>query len=328
MSLHAELSPEALQRLHAQRRNSTISSVVIAFLVVVLVALVLGYFLLPQLVVEAPTIVTYESNLSEDTELEQKKVQTRVDRKPSSPSSSMAKVIAANTASPTAVPVPDVDVSTPSLDFGDGNDFGEGWGSDGDGGGGGTTFFGQTVKAKHFAYVIDFSRSMNSGGREALMRKELNDSIDQIAAGTHYALIFFAGPAWEAGSTVQSRRGVATVTGKNRKEYKWRSAGGHSRWEHDGKKQPIDWLVASKRQLKASKKIVEETQLILGTVWDNPLMMALEMDPVPQVIYFMTDGSASGSDVWAKEVGEKAKKLGVVINCVAMMQPKNTTGAI
>ncbi len=130
MSLHAELSPEALQRLHAQRRNSTISSIVIAVLVVVLVSLLLGIFLLPEIVKEVPTIVTYESNLAEETEVEQKKVTTNIERKPSSPTTNIAKVITANTASPTAIPVPDVDVSTPSMDFGDNNDFGAGW-SDG-----------------------------------------------------------------------------------------------------------------------------------------------------------------------------------------------------
>jgi hypothetical protein len=136
MSIHAQLSPEALEQLHRQKRNSTISSIVIAMLVVILVALILGVFLLPNLVKETPTIVTYESNVNEDTDLEQKKVQTNTNRKPSSPTSSMAKVITANTASPTAVPVPDVDISTPSMDFGDGEDFGAGWG-DGDGSGGG-----------------------------------------------------------------------------------------------------------------------------------------------------------------------------------------------
>lgn len=136
MSLHAELTPEARERLHAQQRNSTISSVLIAMLMVVLIALILGVFLLPNLVRETPTIVTYESSLDEDTNLEEKKVQTSMDRKPSSPSSSMSKVIAANTTSPTAVPVPDVEVTTPSLDFGDGDDFGSGWG-DGSGSGGG-----------------------------------------------------------------------------------------------------------------------------------------------------------------------------------------------
>lgn len=136
MSIHAQLTPEAQRKLEAQRRNSTISSIVIAFLIVVLIGLILGVFLLDVIVKEAPQIVTYESNVTEDNQVEQKKVQTSTDRKPSSPSSSMAKVITANTSSPTAVPVPDVDVSTPSLDFGDGNDLGTGWGDGMEGGGG------------------------------------------------------------------------------------------------------------------------------------------------------------------------------------------------
>jgi type III secretory pathway component EscV len=134
MSLHAQLSPEALARLHAQRRNSTISSLVIAFLVIVLIGLIFGFVLLPNLIKETPTIVTYQASLTEDNKIEEKKMNNQVQRKPSAPSSSMAKVIASNTASPTAVPVPEVDVPEPSTDFGDGDDFGDGWGSGGDGG--------------------------------------------------------------------------------------------------------------------------------------------------------------------------------------------------
>lgn len=136
MSLHAQLSPEALERLHAQRRNSTISSVVIAALVITLILLVLGFFLLPPLTRESPTIVTYQSNIDDSKELETRKVQTNVQRKPSSPASSMAKVITASAVTDVSVPVPDVDVPIPSMEFGDGNDFGSGWG-DGDGADGG-----------------------------------------------------------------------------------------------------------------------------------------------------------------------------------------------
>jgi hypothetical protein len=162
MSLHAELSPEALERLHAQRRNSTISSVVIAILTVVLIGLILGVFLLPAIIQETPTIVTYESNLNEDAELEQKKVTTSMDRKPSSPSTSMAKVITANTASPTAIPVPDVDITTPSMDFGDGNDFGSGWG-DGEGIGGGFGNIPASMK-KRCSKEDRLSRLQETGG--------------------------------------------------------------------------------------------------------------------------------------------------------------------
>jgi len=136
MSIHAQLSPEALAKLHRQKRNSTISSIVISMLTIILLALLLGIYLLPQLVKETPTIVTYAASLNEEAQVEQKKVTNTVQKKPSSPSSAMAKVIAANNVSPTAVPVPDVDVTTPSTDFGDSDDFGQGWG-DGSGMGGG-----------------------------------------------------------------------------------------------------------------------------------------------------------------------------------------------
>ena len=58
-----------------------------------------------------------------------------VKKKPSSPSSSLSKVIATTTPSATSISVPDQLVNEPSLDFGDGDDFGDGWG-DGNGGGG------------------------------------------------------------------------------------------------------------------------------------------------------------------------------------------------
>lgn len=137
MSLHAQLSPEAQQALRARQRNSTVLSIVISLLVIVLLGLILAFIFLPSLLKETPVIVSYSSSVTDNNDLEQKKVTNQVERKPSAPSSSMAKVIAANTTSPTAVPVPDVAVTDPSLDFGNGDDFGDGWGSGGDGGGGG-----------------------------------------------------------------------------------------------------------------------------------------------------------------------------------------------
>jgi hypothetical protein len=137
MSLHAQLSPEAQARLQAQRRNSTISSIIISILVIVLICLTLAFIFLPNWVKETPVIVSYQGTVTQDENLEVKKMNNSVERKPSAPSSSMAKVIAANTVSPTAVPVPEVDVPDPSTDFGNGDDFGDGWGSGGDGGGGG-----------------------------------------------------------------------------------------------------------------------------------------------------------------------------------------------
>ncbi|MCS5539179.1 MAG: hypothetical protein NZ804_04230, partial [Roseibacillus sp.] len=109
---------------------------VIALLVMALVILVLLFILLPSLLMKSPTIVTYQAGAPEEDTMDQKEVNPQVQRKPSAPSSSTARVIASTTPSPTAVPVPETEAE-PNLDFGSGDDFGQGWGNGGDGGDGG-----------------------------------------------------------------------------------------------------------------------------------------------------------------------------------------------
>lgn len=137
MSLHAQLSPEAQARLDAQKRNSTISSILVSILVVVLLGVILAFIFLPPILKENPPIISYQAPPSEDPDLQQKKMTNSVERKPSAPSSARSKVITAATTSNVAVPVPEIDIPDPSTDFGDGDDFGDGWGSGGEGGGGG-----------------------------------------------------------------------------------------------------------------------------------------------------------------------------------------------
>ncbi|MFM2241566.1 MAG: hypothetical protein RLZ97_421 [Verrucomicrobiota bacterium] len=166
MSLHAQLSPEAQAKLQAQQRNSTISSVVISLLSLVLVGLILAFVFLDPILKETPVIVSYASNVTNEEKIEAKKMTNAVERKPSAPSSSMAKVIAANTTSPTAVPVPEVDVPEPSTDFGDGNDFGDGWGNGGDGGGGGGFGNIPATMQKRCSPEDRMQRLLESGGTE------------------------------------------------------------------------------------------------------------------------------------------------------------------
>lgn len=141
MSLHAQLSPEAQAALAAQKRNSTISAIIISLLVFVLLLVILFYIFINPLIKKTPEIITFNPGTQTEEQIEKPEVTNQVERKPSAPSSSMAKVIASSTASPTAVPVPDVVVTEPQLDFGSGDDFGSGWG-DGDGAGDGGGGFG------------------------------------------------------------------------------------------------------------------------------------------------------------------------------------------
>jgi hypothetical protein len=222
--------------------------------------------------------------------------------------------------------VPDVNVPDPSVDFGSGDDFGDGWGdgSGSGGGGGGTTFFGQRSNAERIAYVIDYSASMK-GAREALMRKELTTSLKKVPYDSKYQLIFFAGPAWVGGFNVQMAKGNkgADVKGAKGHTFEWKCTGGAHDWKTVGKEQVPEWLVATDPQLSKSQKVANETKLVWGTIWEPALEMALRMDPQPQVIYFMTDGSAGPeSGKTAERIGAKAKSKGIVIHTVALMEPK------
>jgi hypothetical protein len=141
MSIHAQLSPEAQAALAAQKRASTISALIISILSFGLVILILMVIALTVNLKSPPEIIAYSSGISEEEQIDRPEMTNQVERKPSSPSSSMAKVIASSSASPTAVPVPTMETSEVALDFGNGDDFGEGWG-DGDGSGFGGGGFG------------------------------------------------------------------------------------------------------------------------------------------------------------------------------------------
>ena len=167
MSLHAQLSPEAQARLAAQKRTSTLTSLVIALLLMVLVGVILMIIAMASSVKITPRMVSYNGSSESEDNLQQKKVQTQIERKPAAPSSSMSKVIAANTTSPTAIPVPEINVPDPSTDFGDGNDFGDGWG-DGNGSGSGGGFGNiPTAMKKRCSKADRLQRLADGGGTPA-----------------------------------------------------------------------------------------------------------------------------------------------------------------
>lgn len=326
MSIHAKLSEEALGRLRRQKRNSSIASAVISILFISLIALALGFFLLPNILKESPTIVTYKAETVLEEAQEVKKVSSAIQKKPSAPAPTSARVITTSAVSATSIPVPDVPVTNESIEFGDGDDFGAGWGGDvGFGGGDGATFFNQSVKANRIAYVIDYSLSMK-GERDKLMRQELEKSIGGLTGGIQFQMIFFSGPAWVAGSELPGFNygsGKATVKGKGGHKYEWTGKGLHD-WTPKGKREPVEWLDVTASQLTESLKIIKESPLSGGTDWENPLLMAFDMEPPPQVVFFMTDGAVGGRDMMelVKDLASVANRKGIVVNTIAMMEPK------
>jgi len=96
-----------------------------------------------------------------DDKITKPEMTNQVERKPSSPGSSMAKIIAANSPSQTAIPVPSITVAEPSLEFGDGDDFGGGFG-------------GGNGKNSKFEFITKSSRSSDLALSSASLDERIN----------------------------------------------------------------------------------------------------------------------------------------------------------
>lgn len=120
MSLHVEMSDEAIARLKARKKQSTIMSILISILSIVLIGAILAFVAIIIPAIETPTIVTYQSSNVEEEEFEEKKIQKDVQRPTTTPAAtSIAKVITTDAASPVAVSIPVTETFSESLDFGE-----------------------------------------------------------------------------------------------------------------------------------------------------------------------------------------------------------------
>ncbi|MGC6581014.1 MAG: hypothetical protein ACON4K_01670 [Akkermansiaceae bacterium] len=112
---HAQLSPEARQRLSDQRRNSTVSSLLIALLISALVTVILLIIgiAMPQKEFESPSF--YTGHLDELPAPSKPKVEVSIFKKPTPPSASHSqnRLVASN--SPSLVTITEVEIPSDSI---------------------------------------------------------------------------------------------------------------------------------------------------------------------------------------------------------------------
>ena len=325
MSLHV-VNPELEAQLAAQRRNSTIASIIVGILLMALVALAFWAIGVHIFTERAEPMVAFQEETLVEDEIEKEKITTEVQKTPpSSPSSASPPIISAATTSDFSIPSPEVATESLAVDFGDSEGFASGWGGGsgtGFGSGGGSSFslMGEKISGERICFVIDYSASMG-GQRIKLLKEELNKTIEKLPNGTEYQMIFFAGPAWIAGSNVNSNKGGATIKYEG-KEFKWEGKGAHNWWQV-GRKQPVEWLKQSSSVRKKSLEAIQNTGLVWGTSWTAPVEMALDMKPKPELVVFLTDG-ASGGDSFekAQKLGRTARAKRIKVNTIALMEPK------
>jgi hypothetical protein len=167
MSLHAQLPPETLAKLKAQRRLSSLSSVIIAFLSILLVALILGAYLLPGLIVVTPGFTYSTITRPDEPPLRPNSLNPSLRPKPSSPAAQQSRVLVSASVPNLSIPVTVADITIPSVDFGTGDDFGLGGNGDGPGGPGGPRTTLPFDLTKRCARADRMNRLAETGGTAA-----------------------------------------------------------------------------------------------------------------------------------------------------------------
>lgn len=170
-------------------------------------------------------------------------------------------------------------------------------------------------------FVIDFSQSMK-GKRVDLLRHELTETIEHMPDDSQVSVLFFAGPTWIPGDSVTAQKNKFNyVVDHGGVEVDWKGKGAHN-WTFDTAPAMPTWTISDGIFKEEMADFVDQQKLVFGTDWRAPLATALSMDPLPDVIYFMTDGACSTADEASKMMAHAAKSKGVRINSIAMMEPK------
>jgi len=276
--------------LEQQRRKESIQSAVTALFGVAFVVAILALIAMIPTSKDIPVIFAYSAPAEEEPpKLDKKELTNNLQPRPPGASSSMARVIASTTATAVSVPIPETAV--PDAMIGMKEDFGDGFGSgDGDGsGGGGATFFGGRMKGKRIAFVVDFSQSMElsaekGGSRISALKKELEKSINELGKGMQVTVIFFSNTGW----TIETKAPNQNDKG----------------WNGLGKTPVVPWYPATPKVKQQMISDIKAMPAAGGTVWYPGLKMALGMNPAPNGVFLLSDGSPRDGDMVLDELKE------------------------
>ena len=259
-------------------------------------------------------------------EMQKKNVvkQTKKTSASSAAAAPMAQLMRANAVA--KISLPNVTkTSKGPLGLGDA-DFGSGgFGSGGSGLGSGASFFGGSSTGKRFLFVLDHSGSMRPNQVE-LRNGELEKALKSLK-GVQYQVLLFAGGAYygEKGWSLNENRGNRTniAKGPGGKSYEFRSVGGAGDYEFEGPDSGMpkaDWIQGSSANAKRTMDFIRSEKLFYGTDWGLALDVAHRLEPAPDVIFFMADGTGGNTP---GPILATNKKFGrPVINTVAMQTTK------
>jgi hypothetical protein len=302
------------------KKMTAIAVAIAVHVVIALIAMLV--VILPEQKDEPEIVAAVIGPPVEKQEMQKKNVvkQTKKTSASSAAAAPMAQLMRANAVAKIALPNV-TKTSKGPLGLGDA-DFGSGgFGSGGSGLGSGASFFGGSSTGKRFLFVLDHSGSMRPHQVE-LRNNELEKALKSLK-GVQYQVLLFAGGAYygEKGWSLNENRGNRTniAKGPGGKSYEFRSVRGAGDYEFEGPDSGMpkaDWIQSSSANAKKTMDFIRSEKLFYGTDWGLALDVAHRLEPAPDVIFFMADGTGGNTP---GPILATNKKFGrPVINTVAM----------
>ena len=278
-------------------------AIAIAVIVHAVLALIFALIVVLPSLLDEPEIVAaiIAPPARQEQQMQKKSVAKQASVSSASASAAMKNLMRANAAAVVAAPEV-TKTSSSALGLGEG-DFGGGFGvGTGAGMGSGATFFGMKSAGKRILFVLDFSGSL-SKEQVNLTVEETTRALKGLKAGMQYQVIRFAGggvfawPGWKVDDKTVKFDNM--VTDPNGKKYRFYSPKkGYADFEFDGPDSGLPkekWLEVGSSNLKKTIDVLEERQTFLGTDWLMALKVGHGMEPPPDVIYFMSDGTGGNA---------------------------------
>ena len=305
------------------KKMTAIAVAIAVHVVIALIAMLV--VILPEQKDEPEIVAAVIGPPVEKQEMQKKNVvkQTKKTSASSAAAAPMAQLMRANAVA--KISLPNVTkTSKGPLGLGDA-DFGSGgFGSGGSGLGSGASFFGGSSTGKRFLFVLDHSGSMKPNQVE-LRNNELEKALKSLK-GVQYQILLFAGGAYYGDKGWSMDRGgnrMNTAKGPGGASYPFKSVGGAQDYEFDGPDSGMpkaEWIQASSANAKRTMDFIKGERLFYGTDWGLALDIAHRMEPAPDVIFFMADGTGGNTPGPILATNEKFGRP--VINTVAMQTTK------
>lgn len=181
-----------------------------------------------------------------------------------------------------------------------------GFGSAGAGGGFGSgvgigglkgkiSFFGLSSPLERVVFVLDYSASMKPNQLD-LVVNEMGKTLKLLPPKAEYQVILFAGGARFASDdwSVDAKHKYDRIIMHRRKKFRFYSpTDSYMDYAFEGKDDELPkerWISANPHNVKRTMENLEQKKTWGGTDWRWGFKMAMNMDPPPKVIFFMTDG--------------------------------------